>query len=167
MKKISLLALLVVLLTTYSCGDRQTPLQKEYDYWLAKHDSSHQYHSKVMERHKNMVAVHDELKNVLGQEENPDTSLVNQMAKHEDFYRQHEEIMKTHSAIMKDHVAFKIRYDKGEVSDEELRTKLDAMIKDHDKMDRDHQYVQEETTRIRSEHNDLRRKYNEILGQRR
>lgn len=147
----------------FSCGTNQTPIQEEYDYWQAKHDSSHHYHSLVDKRHDVMLANHEELSNFLSTQENPDTALMNDIERHTRFYAEHENIMKNHAVIMKDHEAFKKRYDEGKISDEELRAKLDSMKHDHQHMDIDHEYVMEMTTKIRSEHNDMRRRLNESL----
>jgi hypothetical protein len=157
------LMLIVVAGAFFSCGNNPTPVQEEYEYWLAKHDSSHRYHKLVYDRHKTMLINHEELENFLQSQENPDTALLNDIARHTQFYREHENIMRNHSKIMKDHEAFKARYDKEKISEEELRAKLDSMKHDHDHMDIDHDYVLEMTTEIRSEHNEMRRRLNESL----
>ncbi|MGB6036543.1 MAG: hypothetical protein WBG42_09770 [Cryomorphaceae bacterium] len=147
----------------FSCEPSQSPVQEEYTYWLAKHDSSHRYHELVDKRHRVMLANHEELSDFLNTQEKPDTALMNDIARHTRFYQEHENIMENHAAIMKDHEAFKKRYDGGKVSDEELRAKLDSMKHDHDHMDTDHEYVMDMTTKIRSEHNEMRRRLNESL----
>jgi len=58
-----------------------------------------------------MLANHEELSGFLDSQENPDTSLMNDIARHTQFYAEHDNIMKNHSVIMKDHVAFKKCYD--------------------------------------------------------
>jgi len=147
----------------FSCEPSQTPVQEEYDYWLAKHDSSHRYHELVDKRHRTMLANHEELSNFLSTQENPDTALMNDIERHTRFYAEHENIMENHAVIMKEHEAFKKRYDEGKITDEELRAKLDSMKHDHQHMDIDHEYVMEMTTKIRSEHNEMRRRLNESL----
>jgi hypothetical protein len=164
MKTTSISVFLIVILGAFfSCDPKQSPVQEEYTYWLAKHDSSHKYHKLVYDRHKVMLANHEELSDFLNSQENPDTSLMNDIARHTQFYAEHENIMKNHSVIMKDHVAFKKRYDVSKISDDELEAKLDSMKHDHDHMDVDHEYVMEMTTQIRSEHNEMRRRLNESL----
>ncbi len=164
MKTAAISILLIVILGGFfSCEPSQSPVQKEYTYWLAKHDSSHHYHELVYKRHEVMLANHEELMNFLNSQEKPDTALLNDVARHTQFYKEHENIMKNHSVIMRDHVAFKKRYDGGKISDDELRAKLDSMKHDHEHMDIDHEYVMEMTTQIRSEHNEMRRRLNESL----
>jgi hypothetical protein len=154
---------IVILGGFFSCEPSQSPVQEEYTYWLAKHDSSHRYHKLIDDRHKTMLGSHEELEGFLQSQENPDTSLLNGIARHTQFYKEHENIMQNHSVIMKDHEAFKKRYDEKKISDEELRAKLDSMKHDHDHMEIDHEYVMEMTTQIRKEHNEMRRKLNESL----
>jgi len=163
--KTTVISFLMIILTGafFSCGNNQTPVQEEYEYWLAKHDSSHRYHKLVDDRHKVMLANHEELENFLNSQEDPDTALMNDIARHTRFYNEHENIMDNHAVIMKDHEAFKKRYDAKKISDEELRAKLDSMKHDHQHMDIDHEYVMEMTTQIRKEHNEMRRRLNESL----
>ncbi|MCZ4410623.1 hypothetical protein O3Q51_17540 [Cryomorphaceae bacterium 1068] len=164
MKTTMISVLFVVLLGAFfSCEPSQSPVQEEYSYWLAKHDSSHHYHELVYKRHEVMLANHEELMEFLNSQEKPDTALMNDAARHTQFYKEHENIMKNHSVIMREHVAFKKRYDGGKISDDELRAKLDSMKHDHQHMDIDHEYVMEMTTQIRKEHNDMRRRLNESL----
>lgn len=150
-----------------ACEPNKTPVEEEYDYWLAKHDSSHKYHELIVDKHETMLANHEELMKYLQAEENPDTALMNDMAEHTRFYKEHEQIMNNHAKIMADHDEFRERYEAGKVTDEELKAKLDSMKHDHQHMDIDHEYVKNKTLEIRSEHNDLRRRYNKILEERR
>jgi hypothetical protein len=164
MKTIYIFVLLIVILgASFSCGPAPSLAQEEYTYWLAKHDSSHKYHKLVYDRHQVMLANHEELKNFLNAQGKPDTALMIGIARHTQFYKENENIMKNHAVIMKDHEAFKMRYDGGKITDNELNAKLDSMKYDHDHMDVDHEYVMEMTTKIRSEHNEMRRKLNESL----
>jgi hypothetical protein len=146
-----------------SCGTNQSPVQEEYDRWKAKYDSSLHYHSLVNKRHEVMLANHEELVNFVSSMENPDTALLNDIARHTQFYEEHENIMKNHAGIMKSHREFRENYETKKMSEEEVKAVLDSIKHDHYHMDIDHEYVLKMTTQIRKEHNQMRRILNEQL----
>ncbi len=151
----------------FSCGPKVTEAEKDYDQWLAKHDSSVQYHKLIYEKHQVMCSNHDELMGYIEKEIDLDEELLADLEEHSQFYFEHENILNHHREIIEAHKEIMEKFKAGEYTDEEFDAKLVEIMHDHEHMDEDHEYIKNKTLRIRSEHNDMRRRYNAILEERR
>ena len=161
MKKLCIL-LFATATMVVGCDDKKKDLQAQFNTLNKENDSIEANHLEFEEAHKQMLAEHQKFSEELKTVTVKDSTVLEDMAKHEVILKSHDAILKSHTELMKGHKQLKSDFEG--FSDIEMQAQIDQMKDDHDKMMEEHTTMQDEHTLIMNEHQNIEKRLAEEMA---
>ncbi|WP_373519558.1 hypothetical protein [Pricia sp.] len=155
MKKLVIL-LFTTALVAVGCDDKKKDLSAQFDTLMKENDSVETVHQEFEEIHKEMMAEHQRFTQELEGMEVQDSTILEDVAKHEVILKNHDAIIESHGEIIEGHKDLKADFD--QMSDVEMEAQIKEMKEGHDEMMSEHATMEEEHDMMMNEHQAMRQK---------
>ncbi len=155
MKRLTMLLFTIALVFT-SCDDKKKGLTAKYDDLMKQGDSIEVAHQEFMTTHNKMADMHQKFTEQLSAMEIEDSTLLEDIAKHDVILKRHDAIIESHTELFETHKTLKSEFDM--MTDVEMESKIEEMKNGHEKIKSEHSEMENEHDMIMSEHEAIEKK---------
>ena len=158
MKNLFFLLFVAVFMLT-NCEDKKKNLTAKYDELMKQADSIEASHQDFMKTHNEMADMHDKFKQQLEGMELQDSTVIEDIAKHDVILKRHDVTLESHTEMFENHKNLKSEFDA--MTNLEMEAKIEEMEQDHEKIKSEHATMEDEHNTIMNEHDAIEKALNE------
>lgn len=162
MKRLFILFFASVLMFT-NCEDKKKDLNAKYDELIRQGDSIEVAHQDFMKAHNDMSGMHQNFSEQLASTEIKDSTVMEDIAKHEVILKRHDAILESHNTMFENHKNLKSDFDA--MTDLEMEAKIAEMKDGHQQIMDEHAKMEDEHEMIMNEHESIKKTLSETQAE--